>query len=320
MMLGIGPDGHIASLFPGFPQLDVDRPIAVGVTGSPKPPPERISLTFAALNRSRSVWFLVSGDGKASAVAQALGGADLHDIPAAGVTGREETLWFLDRDAASSLCGPGNRALVRFRSAPRFPQVGCRRASSVFIRPHRSRTEIGCRHRRYPAHRCRALAGADELIVTKTDLKGRHLRQRRVLRISADPGGGPARPAAQPHPAPGHAARRVQAAVGHPRRRPGDLRLRHEPRRRRRPLLGLRPRHPDLDAGTARWSATTPTGAARPGRASREVEPLYRHCCVEERATPGPRGARAGTAAGDRCRARHDLRPVRLGLTNGVAA
>jgi 6-phosphogluconolactonase len=102
VMLGIGPDGHIASLFPGFPQLDSDA-IAVGVTGSPKPPPERISLTFAALNRARSVWFLVSGSGKAPAVASALGGADLHEIPAAGVTGREETIWFLDRDAASAL-------------------------------------------------------------------------------------------------------------------------------------------------------------------------------------------------------------------------
>lgn len=102
VMLGIGPDGHVASLFPGFPQLDADG-VAVGVTGSPKPPPERISLTFPALNRARSVWFLVSGAGKAGAVAAALGGADPHDIPAAGVTGREETLWFLDRDAASSL-------------------------------------------------------------------------------------------------------------------------------------------------------------------------------------------------------------------------
>ncbi|CAI9415017.1 6-phosphogluconolactonase [Nocardioides sp. T2.26MG-1] len=103
VMLGIGPDGHIASLFPGFPQLDVTDRIAVGVTGSPKPPPERISLTLPALNRARSVWFLVSGDGKAGAVAQALGGADLHEIPAAGVTGHDETIWFLDRDAASQL-------------------------------------------------------------------------------------------------------------------------------------------------------------------------------------------------------------------------
>lgn len=103
VMLGIGPDGHIASLFPGFPQLDVTGSSAVGVTGSPKPPPERISLTFPALNHAASVWFLVSGAAKAEAVAAALGGADVHETPAAGVSGRDETIWFLDRESASRL-------------------------------------------------------------------------------------------------------------------------------------------------------------------------------------------------------------------------
>ena len=103
MMLGVGPDGHIASLFPGFPQLDATEALAVGVTGSPKPPPERISMTFPALRNSTSVWYLVSGEGKAAAVASALGGADLHETPAAGVRGKEETIWFLDRGAASQL-------------------------------------------------------------------------------------------------------------------------------------------------------------------------------------------------------------------------
>ncbi len=104
LMLGVGPDGHIASLFPGFPQLDVDDEIAVPVTGSPKPPPERISLTFATLNRSKSVWFLVSGEEKSGAVARALAeGTDVHDIPAAGVRGEDETIWFVDRAAASQL-------------------------------------------------------------------------------------------------------------------------------------------------------------------------------------------------------------------------
>jgi 6-phosphogluconolactonase len=103
VMLGIGPDGHIASLFPGHPALDVDDRIAVGVRDSPKPPPERISLTFPALNRARSVWFLVSGEAKAKAVARALGGVDRHEIPAAGVLGKEETIWFLDRASASAL-------------------------------------------------------------------------------------------------------------------------------------------------------------------------------------------------------------------------
>lgn len=103
LMLGVGPDGHIASLFPGFPQLDVADRSVVGVTGSPKPPPERVSMTFSRLNRAHTVWFLASGDGKADAVAAALGGADVHDTPAAGVAGTEETTWFLDRGAASRL-------------------------------------------------------------------------------------------------------------------------------------------------------------------------------------------------------------------------
>ncbi len=104
VMLGLGPDGHVASLFPGHPALDVDDRIAVGVTNSPKPPPERVSLTYGALNRARSVWFLVAGEQKAAAVAAALAPeGDLHDIPARGVTGAEETIWFLDQASAARL-------------------------------------------------------------------------------------------------------------------------------------------------------------------------------------------------------------------------
>lgn len=105
LMLGVGPDGHVASLFPGTPALDVTDRVAVGVTGSPKPPPERITLTFPTLNRSRAVWFLVSGEGKAEAVGRAWSGADIQDVPATGVSGLEETVWFLDEEAASRLPG-----------------------------------------------------------------------------------------------------------------------------------------------------------------------------------------------------------------------
>lgn len=101
MMLGLGPDGHVASLFPGHPALDVDDRLAVGVPDSPKPPPERISLTLAALNRSHEVWFVVSGDDKAPAVADALRGAEPHRTPAAGVSGRSRTLWLIDEGAAA---------------------------------------------------------------------------------------------------------------------------------------------------------------------------------------------------------------------------
>ena len=103
VMLGVGPDGHVASLFPGHPALDVDDRIVVGVTDSPKPPPERVSLTFAALNRTRALWVMASGAEKADAVAAAIGGPDVHDTPAAGVSGQDETVWFLDRSAASQL-------------------------------------------------------------------------------------------------------------------------------------------------------------------------------------------------------------------------
>ena len=105
LMLGVGPDGHIASLFPGFPQLHVDDAIAVGVTGSPKPPPERVSLTYPALNRSETVWFVVSGADKAEAVGRALAAQPpgVDEIPATGVRGLVETTWFLDRDAASQV-------------------------------------------------------------------------------------------------------------------------------------------------------------------------------------------------------------------------
>ncbi len=104
LMLGVGPDGHIASLFPGHEALEVEDAVAVGVTGSPKPPPERISLTFAALNRAESVWFLASGESKAEAVAAALASeGSVSLVPARGVTGRDETIWFLDHDAAARL-------------------------------------------------------------------------------------------------------------------------------------------------------------------------------------------------------------------------
>jgi 6-phosphogluconolactonase len=79
--------------------------VAVAVTDSPKPPPERISLTFGALNRAAEVWFVVSGEGKADAVARALASgpdaADVHEIPAVGVHGQEQTVWFLDEGSAS---------------------------------------------------------------------------------------------------------------------------------------------------------------------------------------------------------------------------
>lgn len=102
LMLGVGPDGHVASLFPGAPALEAAGAVTVAVHDSPKPPPERVSLTFEALNRSQSVWFLVSGEAKAEAVRRALAeDGSVAETPARGVAGRAETVWFLDADAAS---------------------------------------------------------------------------------------------------------------------------------------------------------------------------------------------------------------------------
>lgn len=103
LFLGIGPDGHVASLFPGHGVLAVDDRVAVGVPNAPKPPPARISLTFGALNRSESVWFVASGEQKADAVAAALAGSDVQEVPARGVRGARETVWWVDEPAAGRL-------------------------------------------------------------------------------------------------------------------------------------------------------------------------------------------------------------------------
>jgi 6-phosphogluconolactonase len=105
LMLGIGPDGHVASLFPHHPGLEAREAIAIAVHDSPKPPPDRVSLTFEALSRADRVWFLASGDGKAEAVAKALAAdGSVVDTPARGIpAGAIETRWWLDRPAASHL-------------------------------------------------------------------------------------------------------------------------------------------------------------------------------------------------------------------------
>jgi len=103
VLLGVGPDAHIASLFPGHPQVHETDRLAVEVFDSPKPPPQRITLTYPALNHTRAAWFVVSGEDKADAVARALGGAPIDEAPAAGARGIDETIWFLDAAAASGL-------------------------------------------------------------------------------------------------------------------------------------------------------------------------------------------------------------------------
>lgn len=103
VVLGVGPDGHLASLFPGHPQVGVTEEGAVAVHDSPKPPPLRVSLTLPTLQRNRAVLFLASGEGKAEAIAAARTPGPVAECPARGVRGGVETAWFLDQDAASRL-------------------------------------------------------------------------------------------------------------------------------------------------------------------------------------------------------------------------
>ena len=102
LMLGIGPDGHVASLFPGLPALYDERPV-VAVRGAPKPPPTRLTLTLPAIQAAREVWVLAAGEEKAGAVRLALSDVGPVQLPAAGARGRQRTLFLLDRAAASRL-------------------------------------------------------------------------------------------------------------------------------------------------------------------------------------------------------------------------
>ncbi|TJZ51102.1 6-phosphogluconolactonase [Streptomyces piniterrae] len=103
LLLGVGPDTHVASLFPELPGVRETERTVVGVHGAPKPPPTRVSLTLPAIRAAREVWLLAAGEDKANAVAIALSGAGEVQVPAAGARGRSRTLWLLDDAAAAQL-------------------------------------------------------------------------------------------------------------------------------------------------------------------------------------------------------------------------
>ncbi|MFJ1601066.1 6-phosphogluconolactonase [Streptomyces sp. NPDC088261] len=103
LMLGVGPDTHVASLFPELPGVRETERTVVAVHGAPKPPPLRVSLTLPAIRAAHEVWLLAAGGDKAEAAEIALSGAGEIQAPAAGAYGRSRTLWLLDADAASKL-------------------------------------------------------------------------------------------------------------------------------------------------------------------------------------------------------------------------
>ena len=101
--LGVGPDGHIASLFPDRSEIQITDRSVVAVRDSPKPPPERITMTRPVINSSKRVWLVLAGADKAAALGLALAGASYASVPAAGAKGRKRTTFFVDQAAASQV-------------------------------------------------------------------------------------------------------------------------------------------------------------------------------------------------------------------------
>ena len=99
VLLGMGPDGHVASLFPDSTPKQFGEWL-VAEPSSPKPPAQRISLSYKALSGAGEVWFLVAGGDKAAAVSQVF---TKKDLPAAQVSGVNRTRWYLDTAAAAEL-------------------------------------------------------------------------------------------------------------------------------------------------------------------------------------------------------------------------
>ena len=101
--LGVGPDAHVASLFPDRPEISVTDRATVPVRDSPKPPSDRVSLTRPVINSSKRVWMVIAGADKAAALGLALAGASYQSVPAAGAKGRRRTAFFVDESAADQV-------------------------------------------------------------------------------------------------------------------------------------------------------------------------------------------------------------------------
>lgn len=101
MILGVGPDGHVASLFPGRPEIELDGLGAIPVHDSPKPPPLRVSLTRDSLCRADQVWFVAAGGEKAAKIAESIRPGETP--PPAGRVRGSTTIWLLDTAAARAL-------------------------------------------------------------------------------------------------------------------------------------------------------------------------------------------------------------------------
>ena len=103
MLMGMGPDGHIASLFPGKTAGESAISV-VAEHDSPKPPPLRLSFNFKTINSSKEIWFTVAGADKAEAVATVFGDEPAK-LPAGRISGKEKTVWYVDQTAGNLVWG-----------------------------------------------------------------------------------------------------------------------------------------------------------------------------------------------------------------------
>lgn len=101
--LGVGPDGHIASLFPDRPEIRITDTATAAVHDSPKPPADRVTLTRPVINASKRVWMALAGPDKSAALGLALAGASYHSVPAAGAKGTRRTILFTDEATAAQV-------------------------------------------------------------------------------------------------------------------------------------------------------------------------------------------------------------------------
>ena len=99
LMLGVGEDGHVASLFPDHPVLQ-ETGTTAATFDSPKPPPTRVTLTLPTIQHADEVWLIAAGGDKATPIGTVFAGGHL---PAASATGVRRTLWLLDEAAAANV-------------------------------------------------------------------------------------------------------------------------------------------------------------------------------------------------------------------------
>jgi 6-phosphogluconolactonase len=102
-LVGMGPDGHVCSLFPGKPEIEPGV-LVIAEHDSPKPPPQRLSFSYEAMNSVDEVWFVIAGADKQDAVSVAFGD-DPTSLPVGRISGKQKTVWFVDQSAGNKTWG-----------------------------------------------------------------------------------------------------------------------------------------------------------------------------------------------------------------------